>query len=328
MVLAGLATGAVLALVAALIPWLPTAASTQARQIDNVYWFVTIICVVVFAIVAGVSVYAVWKFRAPPDDAEDGSPVHGHTGIEIIWTAFPLALVTAITIYSSIVLHNISTVAKEHQTIDVTAQQFAWSFSYPSVHGITKGDLVLEVNRPVELEMQSLDVIHSFWVPQFRMKQDVVPGITTHVAITPTQVGIFPVICTELCGLGHAAMRSKAIVLSAADYRHWVAQQAGGAGGTTSTTGGANDGKSLFASSGCASCHTLAAAGATGKVGPDLDKALKGKTPDFIRQSIVDPNAVIAPGYQPNVMPQTFSQQLSSSQVDALVQFLQQATKG
>ena len=142
MVLAGLATGAVLALVAAFVPWLPSEASTQARQIDNVYWFVTIICVVIFAIVAGVSVYAVWKFRAPPDDVEDGSPIHGHTGLEIVWTAVPLALVTAISVYSGIVVQRVSAVPKDHGTIDVTAQQFAWSFSYPSVGGVTRGDLV------------------------------------------------------------------------------------------------------------------------------------------------------------------------------------------
>jgi len=327
MILAGLATGAVVALVAALIPWLPSAASTQARQIDNVYWLVTIICVIIFAIVGGVSIYAVWKFRAPPDDIEDGSPIHGHTGIEIAWTAIPLALVTAITVYSSIVLHQVSVVSKEHGTIQVTTQQFAWSFTYPSLGGVTKGDLVLAVGRPVELELKSLDVIHSFWVPQFRMKQDAVPGITTHIALTPTKIGTYPVICTELCGLGHSSMRAKAIVMSLAEYGKWVRTQKGAAGSVASSTGGAGQGKALFTSAGCNACHTLAAAGASGKVGPDLDKVLQGKSADFIRQSIVDPNAQIAPGFQPNVMPQDFQQKLSSAQLDALVQFLVSATK-
>ena len=104
MVLVGVAVGGALALVAVLIPWLPSADSSEAHKVDDVYWFVTIICMAIFALVAGVSVYAVWKFRAAPDDEEDGSPIHGHTGLEVVWTAVPAALVTAISIYSGVVL--------------------------------------------------------------------------------------------------------------------------------------------------------------------------------------------------------------------------------
>jgi len=315
MVLIGLVAGAITFAFAYFIPWLPDAASTQATDVDRVFWFVAIICAVVFAMVAGVAIYEGWKFRAPPDDMDDGSPIHGHTGLEIVWTLIPTVLVIAMSVFSAVVLAEITDTPSNAKRIEVTAQQFAWSFKY-SEPDRTTGELVLEVNKPVELLIESKDVIHSFWVPEFRMKQDAVPGITTTLTITPTKVGTYDLICTELCGLGHAVMRSQARVLSSADYAKWVqSKPAGAAGGT--------DGKSVFASAGCASCHTFKAAGSTAEVGPDLDKVLAGKDEDFIRQSILDPNAEIAKGYQPNVMPSTFSDSLSKEQLDNLVSFLQ-----
>jgi cytochrome c oxidase subunit II len=314
-VLAGVVTGAV----AVIVPWLPDAASEQANAIDDVYWFVTIICVCIFALVAGVSIYAGWKFRARDDDMDDGAPIHGHTGLEIAWTALPVSLIVAMSIFSIIVLDRISTVPADHRTIEVKAQQFAWSFTYPELDR-TEGDLVLELGKPYEIQLTATDVIHSFWVPEFRMKQDAVPGITTQTYVTPTKVGTYAVICTELCGLGHSVMRARAIVLSSADYAKWAAAKpAGGAGG------GEADGLALFTDSGCVGCHTLAAAKATGTTGPDLDKVLAGKDADFIRTSIVDPNADIAPGFEPNVMPSTFGDQFSDAELTALVAFLRQS---
>jgi cytochrome c oxidase subunit II len=224
MVLVGVAVGGALALVAVLIPWLPSADSTEAVKIDDVYWFVTIICIAIFALVAGVSVYSIWKFRAAPDDEDDGSPIHGHTGLEVVWTAVPAALVTAISIYSGIVLVQVEDIPADHRVIEVTAQQFAWSFTYPEAK-ITSGQLALPINQPVELKLSAKDVIHSFWVPEWRMKKDAVPGIETDVIVTPTRLGTFTVICTELCGLGHALMRTRAIVTSAADFERWLSSR-------------------------------------------------------------------------------------------------------
>jgi cytochrome c oxidase subunit 2 len=322
MVLVGVVVGGALALVAVLIPWLPEADSTEAVKIDDVYWFVTIICIVIFALVAGVSVYSVWKFRAAPDDEDDGSPIHGHTGLEVVWTAVPAALVTAISIYSGIVLVQVEKIPADHRVIDVTAQQFAWSFNYPEAK-ITSGQLALPINQPVELTLTSKDVIHSFWVPEFGQKQDAVPGTTQHLVITPNKDGTYPVICTELCGLGHATMRAKALVLTQEDFDKWLQDQKDAA-----ASAGSVQGKTLFTQQ-CGSCHTLADAETSGQVGPNLDDALKGKDADFIRESIVQPNAKIAPGFQPNVMPSTFGQSLSQQQLDSLVEYLlQTAGKG
>jgi cytochrome c oxidase subunit 2 len=315
MVLVGVAVGGALALVAVLIPWLPSADSSEAHKVDDVYWFVTIICMAIFALVAGVSVYAIWKFRAAPDDEEDGSPIHGHTGLEVVWTAVPAALVTAISIYSGVVLVQVERIPAEHRVIEVTAQQFAWSFTYPESK-VTSGKLALPINQPVELKLTAKDVIHSFWVPEWRMKKDAVPGIETDVIVTPTKLGTFTVICTELCGLGHAAMRAQALVLTQAGFERWLNKEKEAA-----AAAGSAQGKTLFTQQ-CGTCHTLADAGTTAEVGPDLDKVLAGKNADFIRKSIVDPNAEIAPGFQPNVMPGNFGESLSQQQLDSLVEYL------
>jgi cytochrome c oxidase subunit 2 len=315
MVLVGAAVGVVLALVALLIPWLPPADSKEAVKVDNVYWFVTVICVVIFALVAGVSLYAIWKFRAAPDDPDDGAPIHGHTGLEVVWTAIPAVLVTAITVYSGIVLTQVENIPKQHRVVEVTGQQFAWSFHYPE-SDVTSGQLALPVDQPVELKLTAKDVIHSFWVPEWRMKQDAVPGVQTRLVITPTKEGTFTVICTELCGLGHATMRAQAIVLSSSGFQKWLTDEKNRAAQAGSVAG-----KTLFTQQ-CGSCHTLADAQTKGEVGPDLDKVLAGKKADFIHESIVNPNAEIAPGYKPDVMPGNFGDVLTDQQLQSLVDYL------
>ena len=322
LLLLGVVIGGASAAVALLIPWLPPSASRERDRIDFVFWFTTVICLVIFTIVFTVSVFSYMKFRARPDDDSDGPPIHGHTGLEITWTAVPAALVTAIGIASAVVLARNSHASANHLTVDVTAQQFAWSFAYPQQGKITSTTLRLPLKKQVELRIKALDVIHSFWVPEFGQKQDAVPGLTTHLVITPTKLGTFPVICTELCGLGHALMRSQAIVMPPAKFAAWVKQQKQGISG-----GGAAAGKAAFDSNGCGGCHTFAPAGSKGAVGPDLDHlaaaAKKAGKPldEFVRESIVDPDAYIAPGYAPNVMPKTFAQ-LPKAQLDGLVQFL------
>jgi cytochrome c oxidase subunit 2 len=353
LVLLGMLFGGGAAAVALLIPWLPDPASKQADRIDFVFWFVTTICIAIFALVAAVIVYALLKFRARPDDDSDGPPTHGHTGLEIWWTAIPAALVTAISIVSAVVLakneqlpHAAPARAASttnncpHQpaqgdplsplVVTVVAQQFAWLFKYPAYNDASSATLHVPIDTTVQLRLCSLDVIHSFWVPEFSQKQDAVPGLITKLVITPNRLGTFPVICTELCGLGHALMRSAATVESRDKFVSWVKGQskgaAGGAGGAAGGAGSANA-KALFVDNGCDGCHTFKPAGASGTVGPDLDSlqeaAQKAGQPleDFIRQSIVDPNAYVAPGYPKGVMPETFKS-LPKQQLDALVTYL------
>jgi cytochrome c oxidase subunit II len=192
--------------------------------------------------------------------------------------------------------------------------------------------LRLPIHKAVELKLRSLDVIHSFWVPQFGQKQDAVPGITTRLVITPKRLGTYPVVCTELCGEGHAVMRTTAVVMTSKAFAAWVKAQQAAVAKANQAPAGAGPGLAVFKSAGCAGCHTFKPAGSTGTTGPDLDNltaAARGtgqQLEPFVRQSILDPNANIAKGYQPNIMPSTFDS-LPKSQLDALVQFVVKGQK-
>ena len=240
-----LLAAAVATAVAILIPWLPDLNSKEGERIDLVFWFVVAICIGVFAIVAAISVYSVARFRVRPDDDSDGPPIHGHTGIEIAWTAIPAILVTAIAVVSAVALAENGKLKDDRLVVEVTARQFAWTFAYPSEEEAATtpedeqicklpperpncpvaGTLRLPAGRQVELRLTALDVIHSFWVPQFRQKQDAVPGIVTHVAVTPLEPDQATVVCTELCGLGHALMRAPLIVMREDEFDRWRSEQ-------------------------------------------------------------------------------------------------------
>ena len=313
----GVVAGILASLVAVLVPWLPTSASEEMDRIEFTFWFTTVICIGVFAVVAAAIVYSVLKFRVQPEDDSDGPPIHGHTGLEIVWTAIPAVLVTAISIVSAVVLAKNDNTGPNPIRIAVTAQQFAWKFEYPGESKLTSGELVLPVNRAVKLTLHSLDVIHSFWVPEFGQKSDAVPGVETTLVITPNRKGEFSIVCTELCGLGHATMRAPVRVVDQAEYDTFLA-------GAPATGGEEVSGEAVFTSAGCGACHAFEPAGTDAEVGPSLNEIDPGGQPleAYIRESIVDPNKKIAAGYQPSVMPETFESTLSDEQLDALVQYL------
>src|SRR5213595_3715065 len=257
-----LVAGGVATAVALWPTWLPVAASREAGRIHFVIWFSVVICIAIFSLVAAVMIYSVLRFRVQEDDFEDGPPVHGHTGLEITWTVIPFLLVTSIAIVSAIVLSRNDAQAQDTLRINVVAQQFTFTFSYPDAKNITSPVLRLPKGRSVELYMRSLDVIHSVFVPQFSQKEDIVPGLVTQLHITPTRLGTFPLECTELCGLGHSLMRSQAIVMEPAAFEAWLRQQGKSASGSSSSTStssssssSASGGSSVFSANNCASCH-------------------------------------------------------------------------
>ena len=290
--------------IAYFIDWLPEQASKEREGIDFVLWLTIGICIFVFAVVAAISIYAGFKFRARPDDDSDGPPIHGHTGIEIVWTAIPTILVTIIAVASAVVLARNDRVRGDNPlTVEVTAQQFAWSFRYPEDGGKTSPHLFLPVDRSAKLVLQARDVIHSFWVPEFGQKQDAVPGIVTTLVVTPTKPGEYRIICTELCGLGHGLMRSKAVVVSQSEFAAWLREE-DAAGGEDET-----DGEQLFIAN-CGGCHMLERAGTSGTTGPGLDD-LAGSAADVEEQIRKGGGGMPA-----------FEGQLSDAQIEALVQYL------
>jgi len=317
----GAVAAAITTAVALLIPWLPESASKESTRIHFVYWFTTVIAIAVFATVVAVMAYSVIHFRARPDDDSDGPPTHGHTMLEIVWTAIPAVLVTAISIVSAVVLAQNGRAGSNPVVVKVTAQQFTWQFTYPN--GKSYGYLEVPQGRHVKLDITAKDVIHSFWVPEFSQKQDAVPGQHTSLVVTPTHLGTFPVICTELCGLGHALMRSEARVVKPAEFASFLKN--GASAGPP--------GLAVFQQNGCNSCHTFKPANATGKIGPDLDdlaaaaaKANRGPVAKFVEESIVDPGAYLAPGYQ-DLMPHIFKQAIPPDQLQQLVQYLSEGAK-
>ena len=319
----GVVVAIITSLVAILIPWLPDPASKQMDRIEFAYWFATVISIAIFAVVMAVLIYSVFAFRAAPDDESDGPSIHGNTNLEIAWTVVPAVLVIAIGVLSAVVLSQNGNAGTNPMTIKAIGQQFAWRFEYPDSKGLKSNELVMPVNRNITFQLEAVDVIHSFWIPQMGQKQDLVPGIKTHIVVTPTRTGAFTLICTELCGLGHATMRAPVRVVSQQAFDAWVKKQQSGG-----EAGGGDSGKAVFASAGCGACHAFTPAGSTGAVGPSLDNVAAdakkaGEDPAaYVKESIVDPDKVVASGYQPGVMPGNFGESLSSAQIDALVSYL------
>jgi cytochrome c oxidase subunit 2 len=314
---------AIAALVAILIPWLPDPASEEMERIEFAYWFATVISIGIFAVVMAVLLYSVFAFRAPPEDESDGPSIHGNTNLEIVWTLVPAVLVIAIGILSAVVLSQNGDAGNNPLTIKVYAQQFSWRFEYPDQDGLRSDELVMPLDRAVELEMTAADVIHSFWIPAMGQKQDLVPGVETSIVVTPTRIGSFPLVCTELCGLGHATMRAPVRVVTETDFAAWVKGKQGGDG-----TDGDDPGKAVFASAGCGGCHAFTPAGTAGAVGPGLDdvaaaaEAAGEDVATYVKEAIVDPDKVVAGGYQPGVMPGSYGESLSAEEIDALVTYL------
>jgi cytochrome c oxidase subunit II len=370
--------------VALIIPWFPANGSRQANNVHTLYDVLLIASVPIFVLVETVVLFSVWKFRMRPgEEQKDGAPIHGNTRLEIVWTAVPAILLISLVTYAYTVLRSNEDTKKGETTVNVTERQFAFEFSYQNGgKTVVSPQLYLAKGQPYVFKLRSLDVIHSFFVPEFSQKLDAVPGITTTLRVTPTKVGTFPAECTELCGAGHALMRATVNVVTPQQFQSWLqsqpagasppigtppanASQAGepgaspsapaggsaegsgaannGAGATSSGSSSAGGGQSASATAGkavftgpggCGTCHTLAAAGTSGTVGPNLGTAVVGDAKkrglplkQFISESITKPNAYISPGFPPNTMPPNFSQTLTSAQIQDLVNFIASVTK-
>src|SRR6478752_10550665 len=241
-----------------LIDWFPRASSTQADKIDTLWDVLIIASVPVFVLVTTVIGFSILNFRMRPGEEHlDGPPIHGNTRLEVIWTAIPAILIVGLVTYAYVVLRDIeeAPAAGNERVVAVTGQQFAWSFAYnEGGKKFTTAQLYLPAGKSVKFDVKSKDVIHDFWVPDFRMKIDAVPGITTHYRVTPKNpaaIGDHAIVCAELCGLGPAFMRQTAHVLSQGDFAKWVqkmttrpAAAAGGGGGAAAAV----DAKALFTS--------------------------------------------------------------------------------
>ncbi len=330
-----------------LIDWFPEAASTQSGPIDTLWDVLLIVSVPVFVIVTVVVVFSVKWFRMRPGEEQmDGEPIHGNTRLEVIWTTIPSIIIAALVVYAYLVLVDIEKAPAEgsakERRVHVQARQFAWQFRYAEKGAdgkqIVSDVLYLPEDESVMFDIDAEDVLHDFWVPAFRLKIDAVPGVTTHYRVTPDKPGKYSVVCAELCGLGHAFMRTDVVVLSRKDFDTWVSEQGAPpeeaseeADGAQGDAGGADAGKALFVdgngtSIACGACHTLADAGTNAETGPNLDEALAADDVAAIKESIVNPDAELAEGFPKGIMPGDYGQTLSAEELDALVNYLDKVT--
>ena len=221
--LASIALGTIVSILMMQYDWMGDAASTAAGPIDTLMDVSIIISSFVFAIVCVALGYALVKWRVKPGDEGDGLPIHGNTKLEIVWTLIPTVIVLFLAGYSWVVLNDIEKEDPNAMTVNVYSQQFAWTFGYPeNGNKWSEGVLHVPVDRQIDFRMNAQDVIHSFWVPEWRIKKDNVPGITTDALITPDKVGTYQLICTELCGAGHATMRAQVVVQTQEEFDRWV----------------------------------------------------------------------------------------------------------
>ena len=222
------------------IPWFPPDAAKQAHTIDVLYYVLIIVTVPVFVLVTSMVLFSAWRWRMRPGEERlDGPPIHGNTRLEVIWTALPAALIGSLVVYAAIVLHDIGVKKPNELVVNVVGRQWEWSFTYPAYHDAQGQPIVASVlelpdNRPVYFKINSVDVIHTFYVPAFRLQEDAVPGITTPLRATPDRIGSYPVVCTQLCGYGHSTMLTTVRIVSEAAFQTWLAQH-GYAGATTAS---------------------------------------------------------------------------------------------
>jgi len=285
----------------------PIEASLQSVSIDWLWNWEIMAISFLFALIVVPMAYSMIVFRRKKGDPSEGEHFEGNTTLEIVWTVIPLFAVLALAYMGSYSLGETRRVDPNAIVIKVKAQQFAWTFEYPE-YGIVSNELHLPVDQQVVLKMESADVIHSFWVPEFRVKQDIVPGRVTDYRITPILVGDYKVRCAELCGASHAYMENNVIVDTKADYDAWIAEQRAIALANQTPEG---QGKLLTVKNGCIGCHSVDGAKMTGPTWLGLfgsnaelaDGTTVVSDEAYITESILDPKAKEVAGFSPTTMP-------------------------
>lgn len=304
---------------------IPTPASTQALIYESQARLQVALISFLFSLIVSFMGYSIVVFRQKPGETGDGPHIKGSTRLEIVWTILPLALVIYLSFIGSQALGEMIRPEPQALEVKVIGFQWSWLFEYPE-YGIQSPTLYLPVDRQVRLLMTSRDVIHSFWVPEFGTKQDVLPGanLVKELRITPNRIGDYKVRCAEMCGGAHAYMESPVKVVSQQDYNAWIEEQL-----KASNASPAERGQRVSANN-CLSCHSIDGSkmlGPTwqGLYGSEVQLADGSKViadEAYILESIVDPNAKIHQGYPPGVMPATYTTLLTEQQINDIVEFI------
>jgi cytochrome c oxidase subunit 2 len=247
LVVLGTVIGAIVSVFLIVLRTLPQQASEQAGSIDGLYIYMLGFSGIIFGIVILFMLYSAIKFRARPGDTREGPPEHGNTRLEIVWTVIPFLIVVSCGVAGWWVLDRDDVTAEARaggQEIRVIGYQYGWKYDYPAHDLVDQDELVLPVDEPTAIDLNSLDVIHSWWVPDWRIQMNATPGQTNYTSVTPTVTGSFAVVCTYLCGAGHTSMNSevegsiipRVRVVTKPEFEQWIAERQAEAAAEATTT--------------------------------------------------------------------------------------------
>jgi len=292
--------------------------ATPAQSEYHIALLVLAITSAIFVVVAGLIVYTIWRFRRKPgDDAKQEPPqVYGSNQIEVAWTVIPVLIVFVLIGVSARVIAGVQNASPPPGMLKVTliGHQWWWEVRYPDYGIVTANEIHVPAASATYFELQSADVIHSFWVPQLAGKTDLIPNRTNYAWIDPREPGIYLGNCAEYCGTQHANMLLRVVAQEPGDFRQWAAEQQKAAAGNA-----------MFQSLSCVSCHTVKGTAAVGKFGPDLTHLMSRQTlaagaitntPENLREWVKNPQ-VAKPG---SLMP---SLQLTDEELGQVVSYLQ-----
>lgn len=296
----------------------PTAATKIAGDWDSLYKFLLVSSFIACVLIIAGMIYFVTKYRRKTDN--DKTPYISHnTMLEFLWSFIPLVLFMIMFAWGWSIYHEMRNPPADAKEVHVYGQQWLWQFEYKNGKKLNN-EMVVPVGTPIKLIMTSKDVLHSFYVPSFRIKQDVIPGRYTQMWFQAEKMGEFHVFCTEYCGTDHSAMLAKIKVVEPAEYEKWLATSEELAGGP---------GAKIYNDKGCVACHSL---DGSPKVGPTFKGLFGSKRvfedagelvadENYIRESIVNPTAKTVKGYPKGAMP-SFQGQLSEEDLTAIIDFI------
>ncbi len=301
--------------------WLPPQASAQAGDVDSVFYYIFYISLFFFLLIVGLMVLFIVRYRRRADREPGPSRSH-NLRLELTWTIIPVLIVISIFYLGFRGFLDLATPPRDAYEIQVTGQKWQWLFTYPNGH--VDEELHVPVDVPVRLVMTSEDVIHSLYIPAFRIKKDVVPGRYTRVWFDADRPGQYELLCAEYCGTGHSDMHTWVVVHEPGGFERWLAE----AGSGEARLSPVALGERLYRTRGCKSCHTVDGSGGIGPTFKDAyghaavmeDGTRLTVDENYLRESILDPQARIVAGFEP-VMP-TFQGRLSDQEITAIISYI------